>query len=168
MSTLRSAAASLVVALCIGPCTLTSGRAQEPNAQDVEQTVPQPGISQDLYLEVFINDEPTGLVAAFRQREDGGLSASPQELADVGLKPVSDAKDKDGSIRVDRLPNVQYRIDAENQRLYVTTNDTARAAKVVDLNPKSDEDRPKPQSSYGAVLNYSLFASSNNLFKGST
>lgn len=168
MSTLRSAAASLVVALCIGPCTLTSGRAQEPNAQDVEQTVPQPGISQDLYLEVFINDEPTGLVAAFRQREDGGLSASPQELADVGLKPVSDAKDKDGSIRVDRLPNVQYRIDAENQRLYVTTNDTARAARVVDLNPKSDEDRPKPQSSYGAVLNYSLFASSNNLFKGST
>nr|WP_112524692.1 fimbria/pilus outer membrane usher protein [Phyllobacterium sp. P30BS-XVII] len=166
MSTLRSAAASLVVALCISPCILTSGRAQDTNAVEAEQTVPQPGIAQDLYLEVFINDEPTGLAGAFRQLADGGLSARPEELKEVGLKPVSSARDKDGSIRVDRLPDVQYRVDMENQRLYVTTNDEARAAKQIDINPKPDDDHPKAQSSYGAVLNYSLFASSDNLFSG--
>jgi outer membrane usher protein len=166
MSTLRSATASLIVALCISPCILTSGRAQDANVQNAEQTPPQPGIPRDLYLEVFINDESTGLAGAFRQLADGGLTSTPEELKDVGLKPVASAKEKDGSIRLDRLPDVEYRIDEESQRLYVTTSDEARAAKLIDINPKADEDHPKPQSSYGAVLNYSLFASSDNLFSG--
>ncbi|WP_244642387.1 fimbria/pilus outer membrane usher protein [Phyllobacterium sp. 628] len=126
--------------------------------------MPQSGAAQDVYLEVFINDEATGLIGAFRQLPDGGLAAQPQELKDVGLEPVSAALDKDGWARVDHLPGVEYRVDIENQRLYVQTSDKARSAKVVDLNPKSDDDRPKPQSSYGAVLNYSLFASSDDLF----
>ena len=40
------------------------------------------------------------------------------------------------------------------------------AAKVIDINPEPDKERQKPQSSYGAVLNYSLFASTDNLMDG--
>jgi hypothetical protein len=41
---------------CTGACTLSFARAE------------------DLYLEVFINGEATGMIGAFRKAEDGGLS----------------------------------------------------------------------------------------------
>ncbi len=165
MPTLRSAAVSLVTTLCISPCTLIAGRAQEQDIGVPDQIVSQNVEAQDLYLEVFINDVTTEMIGAFRQLPDGGLSVRPEELREVGMEPDADAAEPDGSIRVDRLPNVQYRLDAEMQRLYISTIDEARAAKVIDIDPKPDPESPKPQSSYGAVLNYSLFASTDNLIE---
>ncbi len=139
------------------------------NAQDSRPQIADPAPAQterrDLYLEVFINDASTNLIGTFTQFPDGGLAATPDELAQVGLKPVESAKGSDGLIRVDRLPGATFRIDEATQRLYVTTTNEGRAARIVDLGRGEKEDRIQPQSGYGAVLNYSLFASSNQLFE---
>jgi len=102
-------------------------------AQDV---LPAPAItdvaaasaeSRDLYLEVFVNDVSTGLIGAFKQLPDGGLASTPEELREVGLEPVESAMGSDHLVRVDRLPDVSYRIDEATQRLYVTATDAARS-----------------------------------------
>jgi outer membrane usher protein len=150
----------------MSPCILTVGRAQEQDIGVSDQTVSQSVEAKELYLEVFINDASTEMIGAFKQLPNGGLSAMPDELREVGIEPKNAAAESDGSIRIDHLPNVQYRIDEETQRLYITTTDEARAAKVIDINPEPEKERQKPQASYGAVLNYSLFASTDNLMDG--
>ncbi|MER9406096.1 fimbrial biogenesis outer membrane usher protein [Mesorhizobium caraganae] len=139
------------------------------NAQDSQSQIAEPAPAQterrDLYLEVFINDVSTQLVGTFTQFPDGGLAATPDELKQVGLKPVDDAVASDGLVRLDRLPDVAFRIDGPTQRLYVTTTNEGRAARVVDVAESRQEDRIEPQAGYGGVLNYSLFASSNQLFE---
>ena len=71
----------LIVMFCTGACTLSFARAE------------------DLYLEVFINGEPTGMIGAFRKSEDGGLSVRPEELREVGIKPDRKATQADGTSR---------------------------------------------------------------------
>ncbi|WP_244423960.1 fimbria/pilus outer membrane usher protein [Phyllobacterium sp. YR531] len=149
---------------------LSTGWSQQPDVDagdSVDLAAPQDGQAQDLYLEVYINDEPTGLIGGFRQLPDGELSAKPDELREVGLKPMDSARDGDGSIRLNRLDNVSYRVEIESQRLYITTDNAARSARMIDVNPKPDKERPEAKSGYGAVLNYSLFASTDNLLSGS-
>lgn len=139
------------------------------NTQDSQPPTADPAPAQterrDLYLEVFINDVSTELIGTFTQFPDGGLAATQDELTQVGLKPVESAAGADGLIRVDRLPGVSFRIDEATQRLYVTTTNEGRAARIVDVGGDKKGDRLQPQSGYGAVLNYSLFASSNQLFE---
>ncbi|MEP7455014.1 fimbria/pilus outer membrane usher protein [Phyllobacterium sp. SB3] len=166
MQMLRSAAVKLAGAICITLCIVSTGWSQQPEIDTVDLPAPLNGEAQDLHLEVYINDEPTGLIGGFRQLPDGELSAKPDELKEVGLKPVDSALDADGSIRINRLANVEYRIEAETQRLYIYTEDAARSARIIDANPRPDRERPKPQSGYGAVLNYSIFASTDDLSSG--
>ncbi|MDQ0999330.1 outer membrane usher protein [Phyllobacterium ifriqiyense] len=163
MQMLRSAAAKLGGILCISLCMVSIGQSQQPEVDPVDLSVSPSGEAQDLHLEVYINDEPTGLIGSFRQLPDGDLSAQPEELREVGLKPMDNARDQDGSIRINRLANVEFRVEVETQRLYIYTDNGARSAKIIDANPRPEKDTPKPQSGYGAVLNYSLFASTDDL-----
>lgn len=145
-----------------GPFFLTSSMAQESDMKPPAAVAPQV-VAQDLYLEVFINDASTQLIGAFKQSQDGSLKTTPQELHDVGIKPDAKAIEPDGMILLDHLDHVRYRVDIPTQRLYITTIDTARTPKVFDANPAPDEREDVAQSSWGAVLNYSLFASMDNL-----
>lgn len=123
-------------------------------------------VDRELYLEVFINEEPTDLIGAFVHRSDGELASSPEELAELGIKPRTKAQDRTGLISLDRLPGLTYRLDEAAQRLYVSTGDAGRAPRVIDLSVTADQERLKPRSDTGAVLNYALFAGSNALFEG--
>lgn len=116
-----------------------------------------------LHLEVFINGGSTGLIGAFRLRADGGLLADPDELRNIGLEPKDVAIDPEGLVRLDRLPDVVSRLDEQAQRLYVTTDNDGRSARIVDVGAREKQDRPKSRSGYGGVLNYSLFASADTL-----
>jgi outer membrane usher protein len=155
---------AIVVAFATFPL-LSAVNAQElPAGTALEDPVPVQQPDRSLYLEVFINDVSTKLVGSFTQLPDGGLAATPEELQQVGLKPLDDATGADGLVRVDQLPDVSFRIDEATQRLYVTATNDGREARVVDVGGRETQDRLQPQSGYGAVLNYSLFASSNTLF----
>ncbi|MER9232535.1 fimbrial biogenesis outer membrane usher protein [Mesorhizobium sp. M0622] len=159
----RGARVAVVVAGIIFPLLPAVAQVSQAEPQVVDSALPPAG-RRDLYLEVFINDVSTGLIGTFTEFADGGLAATPDELEQVGLKPVEDAIGNDGLVRLDRLPEVAFRIDEATQRLYVTTSNEGRAARVVDIRGTDKEDRLQPQSGYGGVLNYSLFASSNSFF----
>ncbi|MER8896703.1 fimbria/pilus outer membrane usher protein [Mesorhizobium sp. M0676] len=157
----RASRIALVVALAIFT-PFSAVNAQElPAVTNPEDPGQQAGRS--LYLEVFINDVSTKLIGSFTQMPDGGLASTPQELKELGLKPPQGAVDTDGLVRLDQLADVSFQIDEAAQRLYVTAANDSREARMVDLGLRL-QDRPAPQSGLGAVLNYSLFASSNTLF----
>ncbi|OAE38883.1 fimbrial assembly protein [Brucella intermedia] len=147
----------------ISPLTSSPSVAQV-QALDITDPTPAPAAERNLYLEVFINDASMKLIGNFRQMPDGGLASTPEELTEVGLKPVDSARSDDGLVRLDRLPNVSYKIDEQAQHLYITTDDNARAPKVIDIAGNDKEDRLKPEAGFGGVLNYTVFASSNTLF----
>ena len=144
--------------------TIEEADAQPPVDQGgapVEQA--STGGWRDLYLEVFINDQPTNLIGNFKQTPDGDLAVEGQELSDVGLKPVEDARGEDGLYRLALLPGVTYQLDEETQRIYVRTDIEGRSTHIVDVNSAMLEERMTPSAGYGAVLNYSLYATSNSL-----
>ena len=163
MPKLRSRANRVAITI-----VLAAFSTMQVKAQDV---LPAPAVTdaaasaegRDLYLEVFVNDVPTGLIGAFKQLPDGGLASTPEELREVGLEPVESAMGADHLVRIDRLPDVSYRIDEATQRLYVTATNAARSARVIDIGQQGKQERLKPQSGFGGVLNYSLFASTNDL-----
>ncbi|WP_324764860.1 fimbria/pilus outer membrane usher protein (plasmid) [Sinorhizobium meliloti] len=158
----RSAAARLAIAIAATHLVLSSSKAEE-QATDITDVSLTVATDRDLFLEVFINGASTELIGNFKELPDGGLAATAEELTEVGLKPDDAARDG-GLIRLDRLPGVSYEVNGPEQQLLVTTGNEARAAKVIDVGPNGKKDRLKPQSGYGAVLNYTLFASSNTLF----
>jgi outer membrane usher protein len=160
---LRSAAARIAVAVAAAHLVLSSSKAEE-QATDITDVSLTVATNRDLFLEVFINEVSTELIGHFKELPGGGLAATAQELMEVGLKPDEAAADG-GLVRLDRLPGVSYEINEAEQTLLVTTSDEARAAKVIDIGQNDKKERLKPQSSYGAVLNYTLFASSNTLFE---
>lgn len=164
MPTFRSRASRVAITAVVTAFSTMQVKAQDvlpaPAATD---SAAAPADGRDLYLEVFVNDVSTGLIGAFRQLSDGGLASTPDELQQVGLQPVEGAMGADHLVRVDRLPDVSYRIDEATQRLYVTATNAARSAHVIDIAPQGKQDRLKPQSGFGGVLNYSLFASINDL-----
>jgi len=119
---------------------------------------------RDLQLEVFINGAPTGLIGAFRQLSDGSLAATPDETRAIGLEPRREATGADKLVHLDRLDGVQYRIDEPGQRIFFTVEEPARSPRVIDLSPKRMAENPLPLTSYGGVLNYTLFANSDGTF----
>ncbi|MER8376077.1 fimbria/pilus outer membrane usher protein [Mesorhizobium sp. M1406] len=156
-----STAAAGVLVIC-SSSQVNSQEIPDAPAQDISNSARPAG--RDLYLEVFINDISSKMIGNFKELPDGGLAAAPGELQEVGLKPREEAIGADGLARLDRLPGISFRVDETAQRLYVTTTNDGRAARTIDVGPAEKQDRLKPQSDYGAVLNYSLFASSNTLF----
>ncbi|MBA1143144.1 fimbria/pilus outer membrane usher protein [Mesorhizobium neociceri] len=161
----RAASTAIIVALAtFTPCPAVNSQ-ELPAVTNPEKLDPVLPAGRSLYLEVFINDASTKLIGNFTEMPDGGLAATPQELKEVGLKSPEGAADAGGLVRLDQLADVSFQIDEAAQRLYVTAANDSREARIVDLGLRL-QDRPAPQSGYGAVLNYSLFASSNTLFDG--
>ncbi len=119
---------------------------------------------QDLQLEVFVNDMPAGLIGSFTQAPDGTLSAKAQELKEVGLRPPKGAR-ADDVIKINSLPDVSYRVVGDSQAVYITASDGARQPKVIDALPQ--QKLQKATTSTGAVLNYSLYSSTDNFLDGS-
>ncbi len=126
-----------------------------------------------LQLEVYINDVTTGLIGEFHRTEDGRIMVREQELRDVGIKPNPAARNADGLIVLDRLPNVTHRYDEENQTLHFETTDDYREPRQLDARAKGgkmdgEEEEELAESSIGAYANYRLYTSfhSEEFFSG--
>ncbi|WP_184709171.1 fimbria/pilus outer membrane usher protein [Rhizobium lusitanum] len=143
-------------------------RAQEvPNPPAAAVTADQPAGTRDVNLEVFINNVSTKMIGNFKQRSNGSLVATAGELREVGIKPPAHVDDAT-LVELGTLPGLSYQVDDPTQRLYVQAGDKQRAPHVISVRQQEEGKVPEPQSGYGAVLNYSLYASSNSLFKNSS
>ena len=122
-----------------------------------------PGLAQGgdvpLYLEVFINGQPTHLIGEFRRLPDGSFVSRAKELRELGLSPPPAAQDDDLVSLKDLGATARY--DEAAQRLDITIDDSHRLRKVYDLRGKSASQAVKEAKvrDTGLVVNYSLLAS---------
>ncbi|MBS7544860.1 fimbria/pilus outer membrane usher protein [Ancylobacter oerskovii] len=119
------------------------------------------GPALDLQLEVFVNGVTTGLIGSFRQEADGTLSVDPKELSELGIRPQRAALGADGRVRLDRMSGASFRYDAASQSLQVEAPDALRIPRNVDARGDPVA-RADPESDWGVVSNYTLFANFQN------
>ncbi len=105
-----------------------------------------------LYLEVLVNLRPSGQVMAVDRRQ-GHLRMDAADLRALGL-PVT----RDGPLDLAGLPEVEVRYDAANQRLLLQV--PAHWLAEQHLQGAAPQVRMPARSSFGALLDYQLYASS--------
>lgn len=153
--------ATLTIAcLLIFPtCRKSAAQASSPTTAGVSTPATGP---IELQLEVFVNGVSSQLIATFRQTPDATLLIEPDQLRNVGIKPVKQALRKDGWIDTSLLPGVSVTYDEAKQAAHFDTDDSGRAPRVIDA--QADDDalgeqaaEPVTESSFGALVNYTVF-----------
>jgi outer membrane usher protein len=112
---------------------------------------------QKMQLEVVLNGSPTQLIGAFVMHDDRRIAARQQELEEMGLNPQGHAS-PNKLIVLDELFGLTYRYDEPTQRIFITAPEELLVTKEYNLSHRPQSTAPAP-TDYGAVLNYSLFAS---------
>ncbi len=121
------------------------------------QTAPA---GEPLYLEVFINGQPTGLIANFVQRPGQRLAITVTELAELRIRSDRVPVDPNGLVDLDRYSGLSYQYDHVQQTIRIEISDQGRTPFVVDTAVRR-EARPTDADTTGAVMNYTLFGSTN-------
>src|SRR5471032_1202584 len=112
------------------------------------QTAPQ---QDELYLEVTLNGEATGLILRFTQGK-AGLRSSVQNLRDLGLDPALFGVDGVDEFDLDTVQGLSYQYDAAAQTIALRVSDALRAPLALDA--RNLRKAGKPTVTPGFVLNY--------------
>jgi outer membrane usher protein len=146
-SYLRRSAANTVVALfvSIGIGLMASGRSLADTS---------------LQLEVIINGFPTHTIASFVQSDDGRISATATELAELGIR-TGRSPDSTVLVGLDEIPTLTYKYDERSQQLLITVSDAQRIPRAYDASGRPRL-APTP-SEWGGALNYDLLLASEDL-----
>lgn len=128
--------------------------------QIASMNVDAPGSGFDLQLEVSVNGRPTGLIAAFRH-ENGRLTIEAVQLENCGLKAADEARLPGNRVDIGKLPGVSFLYEEKLQAITFTAMTNALAVHNIDSRSSTaDGERLKPQSSAGALVNYTLYGAS--------
>lgn len=111
-------------------------------------------LGTDLYLEVVLNDAPTGQLAHFDLR-DGDLYASASTLRELGF--ALGTEDPSTSVDVARLPGVSVDYDAARQRVALRAPLQLLDLATAVLNAPATTPA-HPTASPGLLLNYDVYA----------
>jgi outer membrane usher protein len=114
--------------------------------------------SQTLYLEVYINDYSTNLVAEFGRSPDG-FYISPDQFQGLGLKIPEWTALADGLVRLDDMAGLSYSFDEAAQILYLNVPHHLLKPQLLDVSGGSQSAEDAEAGDFGAVLNYTFFAS---------
>jgi outer membrane usher protein len=114
--------------------------------------------ARPLQLEVYVNDADARLIGTFTQLSDRRIAATRGELTELGIA-VPGAGAADEIVAVDGLKGIRYRYDEPAQKIFFQLDDAARVRRNYDARA-AGERVGAPRSDWGAVMNYTLFASS--------
>ena len=115
--------------------------------------IPPAAAVTELYLEVSLNGEKTGLVAPFRQTAKG-LSSSVQNLRDLGLDPQALGVAGMEEFALDAVPGLTWTFDPAAQTIALVLADALR--KPVQLNARTVRPSGSGSADPGLLLNYDL------------
>lgn len=110
----------------------------------------------ELYLEVSVNGEGTGMVLRFTQGPRG-LRSTVQNLRDLGLDPALFGVAGREEFDLAAVPGLTHRFDPAAQTLALTVADALREATTIAARP-ARELATAAQSARGALLNYQVYA----------
>lgn len=118
---------------------------------------PPPAPVRRLQLEVFLDDRPTGLVAAFEQGGDGRLAATRGELAEIGVRAPGRG-DKDELVRLDDVAGLSYAYEERRQSVRLRLAGEARLAREYGPGAAREARREAPApAGWSASMNYLIF-----------
>ena len=101
------------------------------------------------YLEVLVNEQPSGLILSCTRRGDAWWTPAQQLLA-LGLRTDDLQPDPEGRVDLGAISGLSYRYDAARQRLHLTVLNTRRELHVLRREPQSRDG----DSAAGALINY--------------
>ena len=113
-----------------------------------------------LQLEVYINGIPAQMIGSFIAVDGTHLSATPNELEDVGLH-IAAAGARDQLVSLEAIPDLAYTYDEALQRVSFVVDNKLRRAHSFDLSPGAGTHRP-PRADWGSVVNYDLLSSASS------
>ncbi|MFM0415096.1 fimbria/pilus outer membrane usher protein [Paraburkholderia aromaticivorans] len=136
---------------------LASTPAANVNSGTPAASKPAPGAaaSRDLYLEVMLNGQRTALIAHFRET-DGRLSATAQDLNDIGVATDKLGAANTATLELDQIPGLRYHYDAGRQSIDLQVPDAIRKPYTFDTRELTQT--PNATASRGFLLNYDAFA----------
>ena len=114
-----------------------------------------PAAPNELYLEVTLNAESTGLILRFTQ-VGKGLRSSVANLQQLGLDPARLLAPGQTEVALDAIPGLSYDYDAARQSVSLQVADDLRAPYRISARPAAQT--PPSQVTPGAVLNYEAYA----------
>jgi len=129
----------LLCAALLAGLWLSAVRAQTPPPQD------------ELYLEVTLNDEATGLILRFTQGKTG-LRSSVQNLRELGLDPALFGVAGADEFDLDTVKGLSYRYDAAAQSIALRVSDELRTPLA--LEARNTRKAGPATVTPGIVLNY--------------
>jgi outer membrane usher protein len=115
---------------------------------------PAAPVQDELYLEVSVNDEASGLILRFTQGKQG-LRSSVDNLSQLGLDPAVFGLAGQTEVALDEVKGLHYTYDAAKQTLTLRIDDAYRKPYEVTLRP-TDKAGPAMVTP-GAVLNYDAY-----------
>ena len=113
--------------------------------------------ARPLQLEILINGDKTGLLGTFLQFPDGNIAARRSELVDAGVKVPGSGQPDDVVVLNDVLGD-KFKYDEPTQSISFDLDDNQRVARAFDA-MGSGAPRIPVSTSWGSVLNYTLFGS---------
>lgn len=126
--------------------------AADPDAASLPVQAAAPN---ELYLEVFVNAEATGLILRFT-RQGKGLLSSVENLQQLGLDPARLGAPGQADVALDAIAGLSYAYDAARQSLALTVSDSLRQPYAVST--RQLRRPPLSQVTPGAVLNYEIYS----------
>jgi outer membrane usher protein len=132
-----------------GGLDLGGGTAPSTSTEDGSVT------PQELYLDVTIDGEATGLIARFVSR-NGKLSASGRDLRDLGILTDRLGLTALPDVPLERLPGLRYTFDPARQSVSLQVPDALRQPNT--LNARATAAPPTATSQRGLILNYDIYS----------
>ncbi|MYN40678.1 fimbria/pilus outer membrane usher protein [Duganella sp. FT109W] len=120
------------------------------------QTLPAPPPQdEELFLEVSLNGEATGLVLRFTRGNNSGLRSSVQNLRDLELDPALFGVAGRDEFDLDQVKGLSYTYDAARQALALRVDDVLRAP--VAVSARTVRKPGVATVTPGAVINYDAY-----------
>lgn len=156
---LLGSAAPLLAAEIDAPPVPTPDSPSDSPADVPPAYMPDPNQDQRLYLEVFINGQPTHKIVEFVLRH-GRLLASADDLGELGLRIPADARrESDKLIVMGSLPYVHWELDQRAQALRIFASDAARVVRQLRTSAGDAlHQKVEIESGSGFTMNYDALA----------
>ncbi|MGK5041258.1 fimbria/pilus outer membrane usher protein [Janthinobacterium sp. GB1R12] len=152
----RARASLLLLLLAMAPVARADGAAAGTGADPGPASLPSdPMAPNELYLEVTVNAESTGLILRFTQ-VGKGLRSSVANLQQLGLDPAHLGAPGQAEVALDAIPGLSYDYDAARQSVSLQVADDLRAP--YRISARTAPQTPPSRVTPGAVLNYEAYA----------
>lgn len=134
--------------------SITAAVAQTPVTAPMPaagSTVPE----EELFLEVTLNGQETGLIQRFTRRPAMGLRSSVQNLRELELDPALFGVEGRDSFDLDEVQGLRYSFDAARQSIALRVDDALRTP--VALSARTVREPGTASVTPGAVFSYDLY-----------